>query len=71
MCDVFQPRDQFVSRLIKKLKMDEGETNQSTVSPDVRKGMQDDGGGGDGSNDISDDDDVQDSWEALADDEVC
>ena len=60
-----------MSRLIKKLKMDEGETNQSTVSPDVRKGMQDDGGGGDGSNDISDDDDVQDSWEALADDEVC
>ena len=60
-----------MSRLIKKLKMDEGETTQSTVSPDVRKGRQDNGGSGDDGVDISDDDDVQDSWEALADDEVC
>ncbi|KAK7093940.1 hypothetical protein V1264_007619 [Littorina saxatilis] len=68
-----KPRDQFVSRLMKKLKMEEGEATQNTASSDTSKERMDDGGGGDaGSNDggnDDDDDEVQDSWEALADDE--
>ena len=59
-----------MSRLMKKLKVEVGETTQSMGSPDVSKQHRQDDVCGDAGDDIGDAD-VQDSWEALADDEVC
>ena len=59
---------------MKKLKMDEGVTTQSTTPPGVRQGKQADvrqGKQAEGGGDDSSEDDVQDSWEALAGDGVC
>ncbi|XP_076472427.1 LOW QUALITY PROTEIN: ATP-dependent RNA helicase DHX29-like [Babylonia areolata] len=74
-----KPRDQFVSRLMKKLKVEDGESRQKTSSPsETRKvcetacsgwGGGDGGGDNHGDDDADDGGDVQDSWEMLVDEE--
>ncbi|KAL8581805.1 hypothetical protein ACOMHN_010179 [Nucella lapillus] len=73
-------RDQFVSRLMKKLKVEEGKTTQkpspaegsssSKMAFDISGGDGGGGGEGDGGEDDDEEDEVHDDWETLADEEI-
>ena len=57
----FQPRDQFISRLIKKLNIDDSSSKGGGENQNVKKSLST------VKKSEEDDDDEEDDWEALAD----